>query len=212
VLTAVSHELSRPRRLEDVERFVEHPRAVAVVELLAGDRVLAGKTVAAEADAQRESAVAQPVEGRGLARDLGGTTPGERGDHRAEPDALGRAGDRGKRDLRVGHADDGLAPAHLVPHEDPVPARLLGLGAQAGDERWVGERVERRDVEAQAHSGVVEDRFDDDVPVGAVDAVSGFLEPQQPGAGDLLRERLAMLDRKHRIGGAVNHEGAGGDR
>jgi hypothetical protein len=38
----------------------------------------------------------------------------------------------------------------VVPHEHPVPARLLGLGAQAGDERGVGKLVEKRDVEAGA--------------------------------------------------------------
>jgi hypothetical protein len=64
--------LPGPRRLEDRERLVEHSRTLAVVELLARDRVLAGELVAPEPDAQGEAAVAQPVKGRGLARDLAG--------------------------------------------------------------------------------------------------------------------------------------------
>ena len=41
--------------------------------------------------------------------------------------------------------------AHLIPDEDAVPAGLLGLDAQTGDERRIGELVEGRDVEAEAH-------------------------------------------------------------
>ena len=82
-----------PSRLEDPERLVEHSRALAVVELLARDRVLAGELVAPEPDAQGEAAVAQPITGRSLARDLGRAAPRERGDHRPEPDALGRGGE-----------------------------------------------------------------------------------------------------------------------
>jgi hypothetical protein len=38
------------------------------------------------------------------------------------------------------------------------------------------------------------------------------LQLQQLRAGDLLGQRLAMLEREHRIGGAVNHERGHGDR
>jgi hypothetical protein len=145
------HKRSRPGGLQDLECLIEHPRAHPIVELLARDRVLPGETVAAEPDAQRQPAAAQPVEGGGLARDLGRPAPGERRDHRAKSDALGRAGDHGQGDLRIGDVNDGLAPAHLVPHERPVPPGLLGLGAQPSDEGGVGEVVEGRDVEAQPH-------------------------------------------------------------
>src|SRR5918992_5895418 len=81
VLAVVLHELSRPGGLEDLERLVEHLSALAVVELLACDRVFAAELVAAEADAKGQAAIAEPVKGRGLARHLDRPAPGEWGDH-----------------------------------------------------------------------------------------------------------------------------------
>ena len=46
VLAAVVHRFARPGGRQDLERLVEHARASAVVELLAGDRVLAREPVA----------------------------------------------------------------------------------------------------------------------------------------------------------------------
>jgi hypothetical protein len=63
VLATMVDGLPGPSRLEDPERLVEHSRALAVVELLARDRVLAGELVAPEPDAQGEAPAAQPVKG-----------------------------------------------------------------------------------------------------------------------------------------------------
>jgi len=82
---------------------------------------------------------------------LGRAAPRERRDHRPEPDALGRAGDRGEGDLQVADRRDRFAPAQLIPDEGPVPTGFLGLRAQPRDERGIGELVEGRDVEAEAH-------------------------------------------------------------
>jgi hypothetical protein len=60
--------------------------------------------------------------------------------------------------------------------------------------------------------GVLEDRPNDDVPVTAVDAVAGALESEQVGAGDLLRERLAVLGREHRVRAAMDDERGHDDR
>ena len=149
------HEFSRPGALEDLERLVEHPCALGFVQLLTRDRVFAAEPVAAEADAERQPAIAEPIEGRGLARHLDRPAPCEWGDHRAEPDALGRAGDSGQRDLCVGHVDNGLVPTYVVPHEHPVPAGLLGLRGQPRNERGIGKLVEERDVERGAHAATV---------------------------------------------------------
>jgi len=51
VLATMADPLPGPGRLEDPERLVEHSGALAVVELLARDRVLAGELVAPEPDA-----------------------------------------------------------------------------------------------------------------------------------------------------------------
>jgi hypothetical protein len=72
VLAAVENRLAGPGGLENPERLIEHPCATPVVELLAGDRVLAGEVVAAEPDSQRQPATAEQIEGRRLARDLAG--------------------------------------------------------------------------------------------------------------------------------------------
>src|SRR3954447_9112361 len=60
--------------------------------------------------------------------------------------------------------------------------------------------------------GVLEDRADDVSPVGSIYAVTGSLERQQPRIWNLRRQRLAVLEREHRIRGAVDHERGHGDR
>jgi len=114
--------------VKELERLVEHPRSSPVVELLASHRVLVSEAVASEADAERQPAAAEPVEGRGFPGNLDRTAAGKRGDHWAEPDAVGRGGDRGQRDPRVGHVHDWLGPPKLVPDEESVPSGLLRLG------------------------------------------------------------------------------------
>ena len=59
---------------------------------------------------------------------------------------------------------------------------------------------------------MIEDRADDRLPIESLDPVAGILEPEQHGAGDLPRQRLAVLDREHRIGGSVDDQGWLGDR
>jgi hypothetical protein len=152
VLAAVVHRLTRPRGLEDLERLVEHPCAPPVVELLAGDRELAAEHVTAEADTERQAATAEAVERRALPGDLHRPASGQRRHHRAEPDALGGGGHGRQRDPWVRHRCDGLAPAHVIPDEEPVPAELLRLGSQTGDQRGIGELVEERQEQPGAHA------------------------------------------------------------
>src|SRR6185436_10369810 len=82
VLAAVVHRFAGPGGRQDLERLVEHARAAAIVELLAGHRVLAREPVGAQADAEREPAVAEPVERRGFPGDLGRPSSCEWGDQR----------------------------------------------------------------------------------------------------------------------------------
>ena len=59
---------------------------------------------------------------------------------------------------------------------------------------------------------MLEDRPRGDIPVGSIDPVTGSLQRQQPRAGDLVGQRLAVLEREHRIRGAVDHQRRHGDR
>ena len=58
----------------------------------------------------------------------------------------------------------------------------------------------------------MDDRMNDRVPVGSVDAVAGSVERQQRCVGDLFGERLAVCEWEHRVGGAVDDQCGRGDR
>lgn len=73
-----------------------------------------------------------------------------RRDHRPEPDPPGRRGDCRQRDPRIRHRQDRLVPAHVIPHEHPVPAGLLRLNRQPRDDRRVGELIEQRQEQTRA--------------------------------------------------------------
>jgi hypothetical protein len=132
--------------------LVEHLASQPVIELLAGLGQLAAEAVAAETHAEGEAATAEPVQGRGLPGDLGRPAAGKGRDHGAEPQVVGGVGDRRQRDPRVGHLPDRRPPAQVVPHKDPVPADLLGLGGQTRDHHRVGKRVEDRQPERRTHA------------------------------------------------------------
>ena len=61
---------------------------------------------------------------------------------RAAPVWRGGRGQGGKREPRGGAGPARLLKAQVVPDEDSVPARLLGLGGQARDDRGVSQRIE----------------------------------------------------------------------
>ena len=53
---------------------------------------------------------------------------------------------------------------------------------------------------------MLEDPAADRRPIGSIDPVAGVLKPKQPRTRDLPGERLAVLEREHRIRGAVDHQ------
>jgi hypothetical protein len=59
---------------------------------------------------------------------------------------------------------------------------------------------------------VTDDRINDRLPVASVHAVAGVLEHDQRCVGDLFGERLAVCEREHRVGGAVDDQCGNGDR
>ena len=91
------------------------------------------------------------------------------------------AAERGRSDRR--HAG-GLR----IGNGRPPPARAVGHAPRGRSASAVCSRIAR----------------DHRLPVGALDAVPGALERQQSRARDLLGQRLAVLEREHRIGGAVD--------
>src|SRR5918994_1331096 len=108
----------------------------------------------------------------------------------------------------AGHLLDALAPRgpgsgddHLA-HEQMVSTRRLL------------EREWARPSRPRAFCGcsVLENGGDDRLPVVAMNTVTRTLQRQQPGAGDLSAQNLAVLAREHRVGDAVDDERRGSDR
>ena len=59
---------------------------------------------------------------------------------------------------------------------------------------------------------MLDDRSDDGVPVGRVDAVAGSVQQEQPCPGYLGRQCFAVARREHRIRRAMDDKCRGGDR
>jgi hypothetical protein len=140
--------LARPHPDEQVEPLVEQAPAGDRVELLP-ERAQLPPRVAAQAGPEHQAAPRQPVDPDRLPGQLAGPAPGHRRDHRADDQPLGRAGDGGQGDPRVGHVGHGRPVEHVVPNEQAVPPGGLGLGAQVGHEPGLGELAE----EGQEQSG-----------------------------------------------------------
>jgi hypothetical protein len=79
MFAAMVDRLAGPRGRDDLERFVEHLAARAIIELLTRLRELSPKPVAAQTDPEDEAAAAEPVQRRGLPCDLGGSATSKRG-------------------------------------------------------------------------------------------------------------------------------------
>jgi hypothetical protein len=58
---------------------------------------------------------------------------------------------------------------------------------------------------------VPENRAGDFLPVAWLDAVTGAIQGQEARSGDLVGERLPVLEREHWIGRAVDDEGRHAD-
>ena len=143
MLAAVVDGLAGPRRREDLQRLVEHLTPEPVVKLFARLRQLASEPVTADAHPEREAPSAEPVERHALPGDRG-RPPARKGrDHWTEPHLLCGRSDGSERYPRIAHPH-GLPPVQVVPHEHPVPARLLRLGRHPGHCARVGELAEQR--------------------------------------------------------------------
>jgi hypothetical protein len=87
--------------------------------------------IAAESDAERQPPAAQDIQRGCLARDLCWPAAGQWRYEWTGPNSLGACRDRCQRDLRVADRLYGLAPADLVPEEEPVLAGFLRLACEA---------------------------------------------------------------------------------
>ena len=112
VLAVVRHRAGQQSG-QDLEGLVGDRRARAVRRLVAEvGEVEVGRV--AQADAQRHPAGAQVVEGDQVLGDHPRPAPGQRGDHRADPDARRLHRDRAEHHPRVVDVEADL-PAQVVP-------------------------------------------------------------------------------------------------
>ena len=114
---------------------------------------------------------------------------------------------------RIAQAD---RPAIATCDLGPIDALLLvpceRLARTHADARFAGKRpIASRQASGLPRRSVREDGTGDSFPVGAINAVPGVLQQEQPRSRDLLRQRFTVLHREHRVGGAVDDQGWGGD-
>src|SRR3954453_2595896 len=87
----------------------------------------------------------------------------------------------------------------------PAVSRFLLRCASAVTARPIAaDRIRSRSV--------LENRGDDHLPVVPIETVTGTLRSEELGTGNVRGQNLAMLEREHRVGGAVDDERRGSDR
>ena len=146
-------ELAVPVGLQAIEPFVKQPGTRPRVALLAeAPGVELAGAPAPEPHPEDEPASAEPVEADGLARELVRAPARERSDQCADNQPLGGNGDRGERDPWVGEGADRLAVAHVVPHEEAVPAARLGALREIGHHARLRQLLEGGDEDAVARA------------------------------------------------------------
>jgi len=117
--------LTRPETSQELERLVQDEAALAGVGRLTPERAELTHPVVAQADADDEPPLREPVKRGRLACYYPGASTGKRRDQHPEAHPHRRLSDRGNCDPWVGyrHAGEGH---DVVPQEEPVPAGLLG--------------------------------------------------------------------------------------
>ena len=75
---------------------------------------------------------------------------GYRGHERPDRDPPRGGGDRGKRDPGVGHAAHGFSVGDVVPHEEAIPAPLLGASGELRHQTRLGQLLEGSNEDAVA--------------------------------------------------------------
>ncbi len=123
-----------------------HPR----VDLLAEAGQLTHPAVVAEPEAEHQPTAGEPVERDRLAGQHLRSAARQGRHHRADLQPLRGEGDRGQADPGVGDRAHRLGVEQVVPDEEAVPARCLGVAGQVGEHGGLGEHVERRDEQAAA--------------------------------------------------------------
>src|SRR5439155_24865532 len=143
-------QLARPVTEILVDPVVEEARPLLVIVGGLVERRVLAPEVDAEPDAEDEAPTAQVVKRHRLPSDLVRAAARQRRDHRAESNALGRAGNRRARDPCVRQRDGPLV-SDVVPREEAVPPGRLGAHRQLHQEVDVAERGERRHINAPLH-------------------------------------------------------------
>jgi hypothetical protein len=137
-------ELSSPELAQSLEARVEEPSSLARVGGVTEWTELS-VAVTAQSHPEGEAAPAQAVKGHRLAGQLLDSPPCQGCYQRADPETLGPARDRGKRDPWVRDGLDGRSVGDVIPEEKTFPPALLGTVGELGDGPRIHELVEGRD-------------------------------------------------------------------
>jgi hypothetical protein len=109
------------------------------------------------APASSHPPAAHGIQGGDLAGELVRTPAGDRSDKRSQPDP-GRGQRRsGQQHPRVAKRATMTSVQHVIPDEQPVPARLLRRRGKRRHRPRIGEVPEVRDVDREAHAGMLPD-------------------------------------------------------
>ena len=144
------HRLPGEKRSEHRDTLVEHLASDARIDDFVELRQLAAG-VDAEPEPQGETALRHDVDGHDLASEFDQPTPRNRGDHRTEPQPLGRSRKRAKHHPRVENLRC-LSAQGVIPQEESVPSVRLGSPGDVEKPLGVGEPADRSEEHGVAHA------------------------------------------------------------
>ena len=150
VLAAMLHRLPGEKRGEHRDALVEHLASDARIDDFVELRQLAAG-IDAEPEPQSETALRHDVDGHDLASEFDQPTPRDRGDHRSDPQPLGRSSERAEHHPRVENLRC-LSAQGVIPQEESVPSVRLGSPGDVEKPLGVGEPTDRGEEHGMAHA------------------------------------------------------------
>nr|WP_238164213.1 hypothetical protein [Kribbella pittospori] len=102
-------------------------------------------------EAEDEPAVREVLQRACLEGELGRAASGQRDDHRPDQDSAGGLRDRGERHPGIGNRRFVRRGAEQVPHEEPVPAVVLGRNGEIAEDLRAAVLAERLHIGGVAH-------------------------------------------------------------
>jgi len=144
------HRLPGKERGEHWDALVEHLASDSRIDDFVELRQLAAG-VDAEPKPEGETALRHNVDGHDLASEFDQPTSRDRGDHRTEPQLLGRGREGAKHHPRVENLRC-LSAQGVIPQEESVPSVRLGSARDGEKPLRVGEPADRSEGHGVAHA------------------------------------------------------------